>query len=179
MVATVAARVTGDPDAAAAFLRRQIALVDRDLPVVTISTMEHQIAAALMTQRLGSSLTRWFSLLAIVLAVTGTYGLVAYSVARRTSEIGVRIALGASPAKIPFLVLRSGLVPVLIGIVVGIVVAWPTTRLIRGFLFGVPAGDPVSFVGAPLVLLSAAGVAGYLAARRAARIDPIRALRAE
>ena len=179
MVATVAARVTGDTGSAVALLRAQVARVDRDLPVAAISTMEEQIATALMTPRLGSSLTRWFSLLAIALAVTGTYGLVAYAVARRTSEIGVRIALGASPAEIPFLMMRRGLVPVVVGVVLGMAAAWPVARLIRGFLFGVPPDDPVSFVGAPLLLLGAAGMAGYLAARRAAHIDPIRALRAE
>jgi len=132
-----------------------------------------------MTPRLGSSLTRWYSLLAIALAVTGTYGLVAYAVARRTSEIGVRIALGASPAEIPFLLMRSGLAPVVVGVVLGMAAAWPVARLIRGFLFGVPPDDPVSVLGAPLLLLGAAGMAGCLAARRAARVDPIRALRAE
>ena len=179
VAATVTARVAGNPEAAALAFRRQIAAVDRDLPVVKITTMEEQIGRALMTPRLGAWLTGWFSVLALALALVGTYGIVAYAVARRTSEIGLRIALGAAPSRVPLLMLRAGLFPVLVGAAVGLAAAWLSARLIKSFLFGVPTQDPLSFVAGPLLLVGTAALASYLAGRRASRVDPIVALRSE
>ena len=143
------------------------------------TAMEALIGKDLMTPRLGAWLTGWFSLLALVLALVGTYGIVALAVARRTSEIGLRIALGADPSRVPLVMLRVGLVPVLIGVSVGLAAAWWSARLVQSFLFGVPAQDPLSFVVGPLLLVGTAAVASYLAARRASRVDPIIALRSE
>jgi len=176
---TLTVRVNGTPDDFAASLRRQVRSVDRDLPVTAITTMEEQIGKALMTQRLGAWLTGWFGVLALSLALVGTYGIVAYTVARKTSEIGLRIALGANPSRIPFVMLRSGLVPVVVGVALGVAGAWPSARLIKTFLYGVPPQDPIAFAGSALLLLAAAAAASYIAARRASRVDPIVALRAE
>jgi len=177
--ATVTVRAAEGTRVSTQALRRQVAAVDPDLPIVKITTMEEQTRRALMTPRLGAWLTGWFSILALSLGVVGVYGIVAFAVARRTSEIGVRIALGATPSRIPLLMIRVGLAPVVIGVFLGAAAAWPVTRLIKGFLFGVPPGDPVSFAGAVLVLLAVSVTAGYFGARRAARLDPVRALRAE
>jgi putative ABC transport system permease protein len=179
VAATVTVRVAGNTDAAASVLRREIAAIDRDLPVVKISSMQELIGKALMTPRLGAWLTGWFSLLALALAVVGTYGIVAFAVARRTAEIGLRIALGAAPSRISIVMLRAGLFPVLLGATVGLVAAWLSARLIKGFLFGVPPQDPLSFVAGPLLLVGTAAVASFLAGRRACRVDPIVALRSE
>ena len=179
MAATVTVRAARGAQTSVHALRQQVAAVDRDLPVVKITSMGEQTRRALMTPRLGAWLTGWFGILALSLAVVGTYGIVAFAVARRTPEIGIRIALGATPSRVPLLMLRVGLVPVGVGILVGAGVAWPTARLIKSFLFGIPPDDPVSFAGSILVLLLVAIVAGYFGARRAARLDPVRALRAE
>jgi putative ABC transport system permease protein len=177
--ATVTIRLAGDPDVAASTVAREIAAIDRDLPVVKISTMNALIGRALMTPRLGAWLTGWFSLLALTLALVGTYGIVAFAVARRTAEIGLRMALGADPSRISIVMLRTGLVPVTLGAVVGLATAWMSARLLRTFLFGVAPQDPVSFVVGPLLLVGTAAVASYVAARTAARVDPIVALRSE
>jgi predicted permease len=176
---TVTIRAARDPQEFVPLLRQQVRAVDRDLPVTGIVTMEEQIGKALAAQRMGAWLTGWFSLLALSLALVGSYGIVAYAVARRTSEIGLRVALGASPSTIPFVMLRVGLLPVLAGTLIGVAFAWPAARLIKSFLFGVPPQDPLAFAGATLLLVTAGGIASYLAARRASRVDPIEALRAE
>jgi ABC-type antimicrobial peptide transport system permease subunit len=115
----------------------------------------------------------------VLLAAVGLYGLIAYWVASRTREIGLRIALGAEPAKVTSGVVRRGLVPVVAGLVLGTVLAIPVARMLRGVLLGVGPGDPISFAAAAAVLLLVAVAANLVPARRAARIDPLEALRAD
>ncbi len=175
---TVTVRVFGPAQASVSLLRQQVRAVDRELPVIAIATMDEQIGKLLAAQRMGAWLTGWFSLLALSLGLVGSYGIVAYAVARRTSEIGLRVALGASPSAIPLVMLRVGLLPVLAGTAVGVAAAWPAARLIKSFLFRVPPQDPFAFAGAAVALVAAGAIASYLAARRASRVDPIQALRA-
>jgi ABC-type antimicrobial peptide transport system permease subunit len=144
-----------------------------------IATMSEQIEKQQATERMGAWLAGCFGLLALLLAAIGTYGIVAYTVARRTPEIGLRIALGASPSRMPLMMLGVGLVPVILGVLLGAVAAWPATRLIKAFLFGVAPLDPIAFAIGSTVLVGVAAVACYLAARRASRVNPIEALRAE
>jgi putative ABC transport system permease protein len=133
----------------------------------------------LLPERLGATLLGWFSTLAFVLAALGTYGVVAYAVARRRLEVGIRLALGARPRDIVAHLARVGVVPVAGGLLVGTVAAWHTTPLARQFLFEVSPRDAVAFVASAALLLVAGVVASLLPARRATKIDPATALRAE
>ena len=137
-----------------------------------------------------SSLAQWpghgyavllgiFALVAAVLALIGVYGVMAYSVALRSHEMGVRMALGAQPSDAMRLVLRQGLALTMIGLMIGLAGAAAGSRFLESLLFGITATDPVAFVAAPLLLIVVAGLACYLPARKAARADPMRVLRSE
>ena len=160
-------------------LQQQIRQADPGLPIFAAGTIDDRIAALAMPQRIGASLLGWFSVLAFALAVLGIYGLVAYAVARRTSEIGIHIALGAEPADVVRGVMRRSLVPVVAGIIAGLGGAYALTRLATSFLFGIAPHDALSYAGATTFLIVSAALASYVPARRAARIDPLIALRAE
>jgi ABC-type antimicrobial peptide transport system permease subunit len=133
----------------------------------------------LVQERLIAEITAFFGLVALLLACIGLYGLISYAVARRTAEMGIRMALGAHPASVVWLVLREGIILVLIGIAAGIPAAFAAARLIEGLLFGVAPTDPATLAGTALLMLSIAAVAAYPPARRASRVDPIAALRHE
>ncbi|HEV2132038.1 MAG TPA: FtsX-like permease family protein, partial [Longimicrobiaceae bacterium] len=120
-----------------------------------------------------------FAAIALALAAIGIYGLISYTVAQRTGEIGVRLALGARPSDVLLLMVRQGMKPALAGIVVGVVGAWAATRVIRSLLYDVSATDPITYVGVVLFLGAVALLAAYLPARRATRVDPMIALRSE
>ena len=131
----------------------------------------------------GPKLTVWltsaFGLLALVLATIGVYGVMSYAVARRTQEVGIRMALGARSSEVLNMVLRQGMTTIGIALAIGLAVAFGTTRLIRSQLSGVSATDPLTFIAVPLILSGVALAACYFPARRASRVDPIVALRAE
>jgi putative ABC transport system permease protein len=137
------------------------------------------IAASLNTRRFNLILVGIFAVAATLLAVAGIYGVLAYSVARRTREIGVRIALGATAGNVLKLVLRQAMSTALVGVVVGTVFAFALTRLMRALLFEVSATDPLTFAAVGQLLLTVALLAAYLPARRATRVDPLVALRYE
>jgi putative ABC transport system permease protein len=175
----VALRTTRDPLSMAPIVRQAVHRLDPNLPVYDVKTMEQWLDEMIAQPRVGTALLGIFAAVALLLAAVGIYGLISYTVAQRTSEIGVRLALGAEPRDVLKLVVRQGMKPVLAGIGVGVVAAWIGTRLIRSLLFGVSATDPLTFAGVVLFLAAVALLASYLPARRATRVDPMIALRAE
>ncbi len=160
-------------------IRKEVAGIDRNVPVADMRTQEEQIRQSLGLERLFAGLMGAFGLCASVLAAIGLYGLLAYTVTRRTPEIGIRLALGAERRSVQWLVLRDVLWMVAIGMAIGIPVALALTSLIRKTLFGVTPDDPISFAGAAVLMALAAIAAAWIPARRAARVDPIKALRYE
>jgi predicted permease len=172
-------RTAGDPGRIMAALRQAAREADPNLPAIEIKTVELKIRESLYTERLIAILSAAFGILATLLAAIGLYGVIAYSVARRTGEIGVRMALGAVPADVLRLVLFSAIRLAAIGIAIGLGVAIAGARLIQSQLFGIAASDPVIYAGAALSLAMVALIAAGVPAWRAARIDPVSALKYE
>jgi len=174
-----AVRTRGDPHALIPALRALVASVDRNIPVSDLGTQEETIAESLSQQRLFARLSTFFGLLALLLVCVALYGLVGYSVAQRTHEIGIRMALGAEPARVLRMIVRESLVLVFCGGAVGVAAALATTRLLRSFLFGVKPGDPATVIASFVMMVAVSAIATYLPARRAMRVDPMVALRYE
>jgi putative ABC transport system permease protein len=172
-------RTAGDPLSLATSVRQAVAAVQRDLPVSGVMTMAQRMANSTSRTRFIALLLALFAALALVLAVLGSYGLIAYSVAQRTREIGIRMALGAPASQVLCLTLCQGMRLVVLGSLIGVAVALALTRLLRSLLYEVSAADPWTFAAVVFVLALAALVACYIPARRAGRIDPMAALRYE
>jgi putative ABC transport system permease protein len=172
-------RTEGDPAMLAAPVRRMIHDLDAAQPVADVDTMHNIVAETFSRQRFSAVLLAGYSVVSLLLAAVGIYGVLAYSVTERTREFGVRVALGAQPAQILSMVLSGGARVVLAGTAAGLVGALALTRLLETMLFGVGARDTATFLGVPLVLLVIGLVAAWLPARRASRLAPIEALRAE
>jgi ABC-type antimicrobial peptide transport system permease subunit len=153
--------------------------LDPDLPAYQVQSLEQAVDRSLWRQRLQGQVIGLFAALAMILATIGIYGVISYSVAQRTREVGVRVALGASQTQVVGLVLRQGVVLVGIGMGLGLVAALAITRVLAKLLYGVGVTDPATFLGVPLVLGLVAALASWLPARRASRIDPLIAMRAE
>ena len=160
-------------------VRSLLADLDPNLPMYGIAELDKTVANSVAGRRLNTLLMTAFAVVALILALAGVYGVLAYTVSRRTSEIGVRIALGASPQKLLSQVIGRGMFPVAIGIVVGLGGAFGLSRFMRGMLFGIESSDPMTYVIVALLLAAAAVGSCYLPARRAVRIDPVTALREE
>jgi predicted permease len=175
----VIVRTAGDPGALAATVQSKIQSMDESVAKFQVTTVEQQLGEQMVERRFQTSLIGLFGFVALVLSAVGIYGVMHYFVAQRTNEIGVRMALGARYGNVLSLVLRQGLRVASIGITVGILGALAFTRLLSGLLFGVEPTDPLTFAAAPAVLLVVAMLACWIPARRAASIDPVRALRQE
>jgi putative ABC transport system permease protein len=175
----IVVRTAADPLGAVATVRREIARIDRDQPIADVRTMEERIGRSLAGRRFNMVLLASFASLALTLAAIGIYGIAAYSVTERTHEIGVRLALGAQRRDVMTMILAQGMAMTAIGTAIGVASALLLARVMSSLLFGVSAADPVTFAAIPVLLAAVAFVACYVPARRATRVDPLVALRAE
>ena len=162
-----------------ATLRREVTALDPALPMNDLRTMRDQVDESLSAQRVIATLSAFFGILATLLAGLGLYGVMAYTVTRRTREIGIRLALGAGRGSLLSMVMREVAVLTLAGVAIAIPIALALTRLIRTQLYGIVPNDPLSIASAALVLIAVALLAGYIPAERATRVNPITALRYE
>jgi predicted permease len=176
---TIYARVAGDRTRAFQTLRTEVSSVDSSVPVYDFRTLSDQLDISLLTERLLATLSTVFGVLATLLAALGLYGVMAFLVARRTREIGIRMALGAARQDVLWMVLRETLTVAAMGVAAGLVAAWPLTRLVQSQLFGVAPADLPTLAAAALGIGVVTALAGYVPARRATTIDPMRALRWE
>ena len=172
-------RTTVEPLTLAGPVRNQLSTLDKDQAVFNIRTMEQALAESIAARRFSTILLVVFALLALTLAAVGIYGVISYSVAQRTREVGIRMALGAQTSDVLNLVIRDGLKLVLIGIAVGLAGALLLTRLMKTLLFGVTATDAVTYVTVAFALVIVALLACCIPARRATKVDPLIALRFE
>jgi putative ABC transport system permease protein len=176
---TLVIRTSGDPAQIVAAVRREIRAVDPDQPLSDIRTMADIIDEETAPRRVGTALSSAFALLALTLASLGIYGVLSFFVAQQTRQMGVRLALGAQPRDVLSLVLRKGLLLTLAGVGIGLVASFALTRLMQNLLFGVSAFDPLTFAAVAALLTGVALAACALPARRAAKVDPLVALRYE
>ena len=176
---TFAARTQSDPASMEQAVKSQIWKVDSQLPITRVRTMNEVEAASFAARRFNMLLLMLFAGLALVLAAVGVYGVMSYAVTQRTHEIGIRMALGAQMGSVIKLIMKSGLLIAVIGVAIGLAGAFALTRLMRSLLFAVEATDRVTFAGVSLCLLLIALLACYIPARRAAKVDPLVALRYE
>jgi predicted permease len=172
-------RSTIDPERLAAAVRREAGALDPNLPVYRMMPLTDHLTAALTPQRLLAQLISGYGLLALVLAGTGLYGLLAYSVAQRTREIGLRIALGAERRDVLKLVVLHGMKLTLLGVAIGLPASYGLTKLMKSYLYGVSLTDPLTFAVISASLLVVTLAACYAPARRATKVDPMIALRCE
>ncbi len=159
--------------------RERVRALDRNLPVSDIKTLDEHINTALLLPRTGAALLGAFGLLALLLAAAGLFGVMSFSVARRTREIGIRMALGAQTTDVMRMVLREGMMLTVVGVALGAAAAFALTRVLTSLLYGVSATDPVTFIVVTLLLVGVAALASYIPARRATKVDPLVALRYE
>jgi ABC-type antimicrobial peptide transport system permease subunit len=172
-------RVAGNPSAIAASVRQVVKQTAAPLPPIEMRTMDELISESLTSDRMITKLSGFFGALAALLACIGIYGIMAYAVASRMNEIGIRMALGAQGGDVLWLVLRESLLLVAIGVAIGLPVVAGAAKLISTQLFGLTATDPVALVLATVLMFAVAILAAYIPARRASRIDPLVALRYE
>ncbi|HEX5176471.1 MAG TPA: FtsX-like permease family protein, partial [Chthoniobacteraceae bacterium] len=176
---TLLVRTAGDPLGSSRAVRQAVLAVDSRQPVFDLRPMQSWVDDSLITNRLAATLVGLFSSLALLLAALGLYGTLAYTVAQRTKEIGIRMALGAQRSQMLGMILRQSLTIAAIGIAVGLIGAFTATRLLRALLFGVGTMDLLTYSAVILLLGAAAFLAGLLPARRAMKVDPVIALRSE
>jgi predicted lysophospholipase L1 biosynthesis ABC-type transport system permease subunit len=175
----VVARTAGDPAAAVGMMRAELRDIDAEVPVYEAGTMEDHVAAALALPRAAAGMLGLFGALALLLASLGLYAVVAFAVSRRTAEIGIRIALGASGGDVIAMLLREMMAVVGVGVIIGLGLSLLAAPVLESILFNVRASDPLTLAGVAACLALVAALAAYLPARRAAGTDPMRALRFE
>jgi predicted permease len=176
---TVHLRTAGNPTALASALRQKVSELDRSASLFNVRTIEDEIDRSLLRERLVATITTLFGALALLLAAIGLYGVLSYGVTRRTRELGIRIAIGATRESILWLILREAGWVLGVGMALGLGAAWALGRIVRSLLFGIGPTDLVSVAAALAVLAAAGTLAAWIPARRAARVDPIMALRYE
>ncbi len=176
---TLVLRTKTDPAGLTAALRNEVLSVDKDQPVYDVRTMDQLLVEKIAQRRFSALLLGLFALLALLLAAVGIYGVMAYSVAQRTHEIGIRMALGAQKRDLLRMIVRQGMILTAVGISLGLVVAFALTRVMSGLLYEVSATDIQTFIIIPLILAGVALLANYIPARQAAKVDPMVALRYE
>jgi putative ABC transport system permease protein len=172
-------RTDSAPTGYIAAIKREIQLIDKDQPVSSIKPMSTYLTESIAQRRFNMTLLGLFAGLALVLAIIGIYGVISYSVAQRTREFGIRIALGAARRDILGLIARQGMQPTLVGLVLGLGIAAATTRFMASLVFQVSVTDPLIFAGVAVVLALVAFVACLVPAQRASRVNPVVALRDE
>jgi predicted permease len=177
--ATMQVRTSGRPESVIAAVRSQVQSLDTNLALTNLNTIEELIDQGLWAPRVGAGLLAVFGALALLLAIVGVYGVLSYSVSQQTREIGIRMAMGARTASVLSLVVRQGMRLALVGLALGLVIAFAGMRMLSSLLFGVSAHDPVTFAGVSLILAAVAILGCYVPARRAAKINLISALRYE
>ena len=172
-------RTVADPRASLSAIRQAVAQLNPNLPLFDVTTESEQIDRLLFQERLVARLSVFFGILALLLACIGLYGLLSYEVARRTREIGIRVALGARQGDVLRLVIGQGIALAAVGATIGVGAALGVTRFLSSLLYNVKAADPLTFIAAALLLAAVAALACYIPAQRAARVDPMVALRYE
>jgi putative ABC transport system permease protein len=175
----IAIRSAGAPSSIVSAVRRELREMDPALPLAKVRTMNEVMSATQSRPRFLAVLMTLFAGVALVLAAVGIYGVISYSVAQRTKEFGIRLALGAQHGTVVNLVLKRGVLLTLCGVALGLAGAFALTRFLSGLLFGLTATDPVTFIGVSLILGGIALIASYIPARRATKVDPLVALRTE
>jgi len=175
----LAVRAAGDPRALLPAIRRQLSGIDRDVPLSKVQTMSDLMDESLAPSRFRGALVGAFAAFAMLLAALGVYGVMAYTLSRRTSEIGIRVALGARPAQVMELIIVRALRLSLAGVAIGLAAALWLTQFLKGLLFETGTADPLTFAASAAILIAAALAASYLPARRAMKVDPMSALRHE
>jgi predicted lysophospholipase L1 biosynthesis ABC-type transport system permease subunit len=176
---TIVLKTAVDPASVAPALRAAVRAVDPDQPIYLVRTMDEVIQHSLSGRQLDLWLLGIFASIALVLSAAGLYGVISYLVAQRTRELGIRMALGAQQEHVVALVMRRGSALIVVGIALGLLGALALTRLLQNLLYGVSARDPLTFGAIAALLAVVALVATYLPARRAARVDPLTAIRSE
>ena len=177
--ATLQVRTANDPRTVLASVREQVQNLDKSLAITGVFTIGELLSQGLWAPRMAAALLSVFGLIALILAAIGIYGVMAYSIAQRTREVGIRMALGAQPGDVLKLVIGQGMLLAGTGVVVGLIAAFGVARLFASLLFGVRPTDPLTFIAVAAVMSLSALAACYFPARRAMRVDPIVALRYE